>query len=295
MPPNEQTMTRESETFCPSDADVVLKSSDSVRFGLYRRILSESSPFFKDMFSLPQMDPPCTGSSVQKSEVDFFPPVVAVSESSEVLDALLRFVYPGEDPEVETLDELSVALAAALKYDVARAITILRRMLVSPRFVEKDPLRVYSIACRFDLETESQIAASYTLSVNLLECPLTQDLKYMTAWSYRRLLDLHRRRADAAVSLLAAADTDELAKCPQCSAAHYGSLSPPRWWKLFLTRAEVELRARPTSAVIFSMKFLSEVGQVGQTGCTYCPVSILESHEFLEKLKKAIDELPSTM
>ena len=40
---------------CPTaDTDIILKSSDDVQFNAYRRILIEASPFFSDMFSLPQ-------------------------------------------------------------------------------------------------------------------------------------------------------------------------------------------------------------------------------------------------
>ncbi|OCB91212.1 hypothetical protein A7U60_g1559 [Sanghuangporus baumii] len=287
-------MPRESDMFSPPDADVVLQTSDEVRFGVYRRILVESSPFFRDMFSLPQARPP-TRSSTSGEEPELgcssSAPVVDVSEPSEVLDALLRLVYPGQDPDVKTLDEVSVLLEAAMKYDMTRAIATLRRILVSPSFVENEPVRAYSIACRHDLESEAQIASSYTLGINVLDNPPLEDLKYMTAWSYHRLLTLHRHRADAALRLLDSANTEEI-KCMQCNSAHYGSLCPPRWWTQFVGRAKEELRARPTTGVVFSMKFLAESGQ---TGCQRCLGSVMESHAFLEGLKSRIDELPSAV
>ncbi|KAL5487561.1 hypothetical protein ACEPAI_5669 [Sanghuangporus weigelae] len=285
-------MPRESDMFSPPDADVVLQTSDEVRFGVYRRILVESSPFFRDMFSLPQARPTSSTSGEEsESDCSSSAPVVDVSEPSEVLDALLRLVYPGEDPEVKTLDEVSVLLEAVMKYDMTRAIATLRRILVSPSFVEKEPVRVYSIACRHDLDPEAQIASSHTLSMNVLESPPSEDLKYMTAWSYHRLLTLHRHRADAALKFLDSANTEEI-KCMQCNSAHYGSLCPPRWWTQFVGRAKEELRARPTTRVVFSMKFLAESGQ---TGCQRCLGSVLESHAFLERLKSRIDALPSTI
>ena len=68
--------------------------------------------------------------------------------------------------------------------------------------------------------------------------------------------------------------------------------SPPRWWDDFVLRAKDELRARPTSDVVFSMAFLA---QSAQAGCERCGGSILAAHAFLEELKKNIDALPSTI
>ena len=133
--------------------------------------------------------------------------------------------------------------------------------------------------------------------MNILDCPLSEDLKHITAWSYHRLLDLDRRRATAALAALDEAvsppgEGESEVKCAQCTASHYGSLCPPRWWLEFARRAREELRVRPTSEVVFSMRFLAESSH---TGCQRCPGSILESHAFLERLKDRIDALPSTI
>ncbi|EJD01656.1 uncharacterized protein FOMMEDRAFT_88353 [Fomitiporia mediterranea MF3/22] len=267
------------EPFNAPDADVVLQTCDGVRFGVYRRILAEASPFFRDMFSLPQSG----------TEEGGTVPVVEVSETAEVMGTLLKLVYPGVGPEIKTLDEVSMVLGAAMKYDMLRAIETLRRLLITPSFVEKEPTRVYAIACRYDLESEARVASSYTLRINVLDGPLSDDLKYITAWSYHRLLDLHRRRADAALRVLESAVLEDV-KCMQCNSAHYGSLCPPRWWTEFVGKAKEELRARPTTDVVFSMAFLAASGR---TGCQRCSGSILESYAFLEGLKKRIDELPA--
>ncbi|KAF8262050.1 hypothetical protein EI94DRAFT_1604033 [Lactarius quietus] len=66
-------------------ADVILCSSDLVSFHVHKSILAISSPFFNDMFSLPQ---PC-GEKV----VDGLP-IVHVSEDSKLLHSLLMVLYP---------------------------------------------------------------------------------------------------------------------------------------------------------------------------------------------------------
>ncbi|KLO14555.1 hypothetical protein SCHPADRAFT_309748 [Schizopora paradoxa] len=264
--------------FQTAQGDVTLRSVDNVDFRVYKCILAEASPFFKDLFTLPQ--PP-------SQEMDT--PVIDVSEDAEVLNVMLGLIYPGTDPKLETLDSISQALAVAMKYEAVRAIETLRRLLVSPPLLEAEPLRIYAIACRFDLEEEARIASRHTLRLNILDSDLSDDLKYITAYSYHRLLNLHRRRAQAALKELKLEDD---VKCMQCSASHYGAISPPRWWTDFERRAREELSVRPTSDIVFSMEFLA---QSSNTGCQRCPGSILDSYAFLQRVKQKIDDLPSTI
>ncbi|TCD61361.1 hypothetical protein EIP91_008551 [Steccherinum ochraceum] len=235
------------------------------------------------MFTLPQA-PPADG---EEPTV----PVVDVEETHATLDTLLRIVYPMVDPWIETLDELSLVLGAAVKYDLAVATETLRKILVAPRFVSKWPTRVYAIASRYDLEEEAKIASRYTLSVNVLDCPLSEDLKYITAYAYHRLLDLHRTRAKAAQELLLDMPPDNV-KCMLCNGTHYGTFLAPKWWTQFQSMAREELKQRPTTDVIFSMPFLA---QVASAGCDRCAGSILGSYAFLEELRKKIDDLPATI
>ena len=182
---------RTPSPFTASDADVVLRTDDGAQLRAHRRVLIEASPFFRDLFSLPQ--PPTTDDGV---------PVVDVTENSSIMEHLLLLVYPGADPTISTLSEIAELLNVAVKYDMIRATETLRRLLVSPCYIEKEPTRVYAIACRHDLEEEARLASRHTLGINVLDCPLSEDLKYITAWSYHRLLDLHRRRSEAAQAAL---------------------------------------------------------------------------------------------
>lgn len=60
-------------------ADVVLRSSDGIDFRVHRIVLSLASPFFKEMFTLPQ--------PTSEPEV----PIIPMSESALLLDKALRF------------------------------------------------------------------------------------------------------------------------------------------------------------------------------------------------------------
>ncbi|KAH9833768.1 uncharacterized protein C8Q71DRAFT_798084 [Rhodofomes roseus] len=271
-----------SSYFNFDDADVILRSAApyATEFRVHKSLLSAASPFFKHMFALPQAPHSVAGPEV---------PVIDVSEPKSTLETLLRYVYPMSRPSIDTLDELTPVLEAAMKYDIISVIDILRKRLVSPDFARATPTRVYAIACRFDLEEEAKEASRYTLNVNVLDCPLHDDLKHITAYAYHRLLDLHRKRAKAAQELL---QLSEDVKCMQCNGARYHAFLPPKWWTDFHERAKQELAVRPTADVVFSMPFLA---QSAQAGCERCAGSILDAHSFLDQLRKNIDNLPSTI
>ena len=240
--------------------------------------IAASSLFFQDMFTLPQ----------PQGDNSTNPPIVEVSEKPDTLEKLLRFIYPYSNPTLNTLDDVVAVLEPASKYDVTVAIDALRVLLVSPTFL-KEPLRVYAIACRFDLEEEIKIASRHTLSTKILDSPLSEDLKHITAFQYYQLLNLHKTRAAAAQELLI---LHEDVKCMMCNGTHYGQFIPPKWWRDFQERAGKELSERPTTETIFSMAFLAESANAG---CERCAGSILTAGWFLDQLKQAIDELPSTV
>ena len=137
--------------FDDMEADVVLRSCDCVDFYVYKAVLSLASPFFKNMFSLPQ--------TTQASEqtVRQSAPVVDFTEGSRTLGHLLRLCYPITDPVIKKLTEVEDALEAAIKYQMDEATAIMRGMLRT--HAPNEPLKVYVIACRLNLEVEAKEAA----------------------------------------------------------------------------------------------------------------------------------------
>ncbi|KAK0207051.1 hypothetical protein DFS33DRAFT_1382132 [Desarmillaria ectypa] len=260
-----------------SDADIVLAGGDDQKrqFAVHKCILSAASSVFKIMVKLPQ----------PKAANDALP-VVDMIESSGVVFALLQFIYPVPNPTISSLDELVPVLKAAKKLDIDAAIDSLRKQLVLSEHVENEPLRVYAIAARFDLQEELKIAAKYTLKKNVLDCPLSEDLKYITAYDYHRLLDLHNRHSRAIQNMLA----------PNRYKCDGYSCSPARWWIAFIVAAKKELAERPSTDVIFRPEFLQKnvpPSQSSQYNC--CARSALSSYADLLTLKKHIDELPFTV
>lgn len=272
-----------SYQFDSADADVILlttESDHSTEFHVHKCILAAASPFFYDMFTLPQetRNPP-------KQQ-----PIISVTETSHDLDIVLRCIYPVPAPKINSLDELSAALGVALKYDFEIAISVLRNLLVSQQFLQSSPVRVYAIACRYELEEEAKIASRHTLNTNILDEPPCKDLQYISAHDYHRLLSLHRRRSKAATELLTPMPSLE---CTNCNSSAFTVRQAPKWWHEFTHTAQEELSLRPTTDTIFRMEFLFKIASA--SGCARCPESVLNSWKVLESLKAAIDALPSTV
>lgn len=284
-----------SYEFDAADADVVLLSSDHVsptKFRVHKCILSLASPFFRDMFTLPQAP---SHSNSEKADI----PEIPVSESRDILEPLLRFVYPAPDPALHSLDELDPVLAAAVKYEFDTVIASLRGFLVSAPFLQASPVKVYAIACRYGLTDEAKIASRYTLGTDLLQLEevAAESLKSMVAFDYHRLLVLHKRRAEAAIEFIRKMGEEDdqcggLIKCMQCNGSVFTAQGPPKWWVEWEKSAVEELKARPTTDVVFGLDFLYEAAR--KSGCVRCMGSVLESWKVLRDLKEAIDSLPST-
>jgi len=271
--------TTTSTQFSSASADLVLRTSDGVDLRVFSAILAEASPFFADLLSLPQPELADAHASA----------VIDITEMTDVMEPLLGFVYPCPDPVIEKLDDLRPVLAAATKYDFTAAIASLRRALLSPAFLDKEPTRVYAIACMYELEEEAKLASSHTLKLDLLEGALPAELKYITAFEYHRLLHLHKERREKACELIV---RPEEVRCANCTAVQFGKPCVPKWWDDYELRAKEELRRHPVSDTIFSLQFLF---QSAAAGCPRCGTSLLASHDALTKLKASIDALPSTV
>jgi len=280
--------------FDSPDADVILKSSDAespTEFRVHRCILALASPFFRDMFSLPQ-DP---WKSPEKA------PVISVSERQDVLRVLLQFVYPIPDPPVVSLHDLDELLGAAIKYEFEAVVASLRAFLISPQLLHTSPVKVYAIACQYELEDEAKVASRYTLGRDLLtlEGDELQELKKISAFDYYRLLKLHKERAEVAVALIKRADAacgegvGGVVMCMQCNGPVFLSAGPPKWWIAWEEMAREELSLRPTTDVVFTLEFL--YGAARKSGCPRCVGSIVESWKLLKQLRNAIDTVPSTI
>ena len=197
-------------------------------------------------------------------------------------------------PNLGSLDQLSPVLDAAMKYDIAVALSRLRKMLVQPDLLEKAPLQAYAIATRWGFEEEMKTASGYTLGLDIINSPTADILNGISTAHYRRLLIFHLERAQGAQRML----DDISPRNPVCSACR---TYVERWHEEFKKRAREELSLRPTSNVICSFDFLGPIadaidaGECGMTSCRRGGKKLETYRSYLEALRKRIDTLPNTI
>lgn len=206
--------------FNDPDADVILRAplelvSDKFKdFHTHRAILSVASTFFHDMFSLPQPPQPTVGLG------DTAPPVIPVAESAEVFETFLRLIYPIEPPTVESLQLVDSLFRLAEKYMVKDVHAKLKQIVVSSPFLKDDPILVYAVARRADLEEVAELAIPHTFNINLIQDIPRTHLQMMTAETYNSLLRSH---ADRRVKLECALNKARSRPRPNSSSCTCGS------------------------------------------------------------------------
>ncbi|KZW04290.1 hypothetical protein EXIGLDRAFT_663792 [Exidia glandulosa HHB12029] len=235
--------------FASPDADLVLRCTDPERvdFFVFKRILVEGSSVFRDMLNVPT--PSSEVSSKRSSVVAGATaplPVVELPESADVVDRLLRLLYPMKKPTIDSLDVLVHIIKVADKYQLEGPMFILREALLSEKFLTEAPVRVYAVACIYSWEHEAKVASRACLAGDILKCEPFAELGDISARALMRLLQLHQTRGTLAIQLLNNFS-------PTCTGTQGSACTPaaPLWWLEFKSRAKDELRVSPTSAKIF--------------------------------------------
>lgn len=182
--PNLPSALETHPDFSSPNADAVLRSSDDVLFRIPSDLLCRASGWFKTMFTLPQ-DP-----TVDRSKP------IPMSEPASILVVLLSTVDGRALPSLNNSDELEPLLAAAQKYEMPLAISVLRLASAS-RLNKMAPLRLYSIACRMGWEDEAKEASSRTLKQNLFASNAQVELAAMETLHRDRVVDLYCWRREA--------------------------------------------------------------------------------------------------
>ncbi|KAI0248055.1 hypothetical protein BJV78DRAFT_1285095 [Lactifluus subvellereus] len=175
-------------------ADVILRSADLVNFHVHKSALVTSSPFFSDMFSLPQ--PP-------NDEVVDGLPVVHVPEDAEVLNSLISMLYPVPPEIPHTDDNILALLGASQKYDMPTVQSsvraeVRRKGLLSPKGAEA--FRVYAIAYGKRLIPEMETTARLTLDYPMTFEFLGAALRSFEGWALRDLANFRQRCTDSLTS-----------------------------------------------------------------------------------------------
>ena len=234
-------MSNSPYTFDAHSADVILRAplqsgSDQFKdFHIHKIILSVASTFFHDMFSLPQ---PAT-------EDDTLP-IITVTESAEVFEVFLRLIYPIEPPAITSLQLVDDLFRLAEKYMANGVHAKLRQTLVpSSSFLRDDPIWVYALACRANLDAEAELAVALTFKIDPVRDITHTHLQMMSAGTYNRLLTAHATRRAALISAVNRANPPPYPGECSCGLRFYSKLrkdiSLIVWARPFLDKQRLDL------------------------------------------------------
>ena len=179
-----------------ANADIIIQSCDSINFRVHKLVLSLSSPFFSDMFSLPQP-------SESDQEVVDGLPVVRLSEDAEVLKCLLTMLYPIPSMIPNSYDKTLTLLGVSQKYDMDGVQSRIRAETQSkklPMPTGAAAFRAYAIASTGGLSPEKETLARLTLDSPMTFEYLCDELPFFEGWALRDLIRFRKRCRDNLIS-----------------------------------------------------------------------------------------------
>ena len=270
------------------DADIILRSSDLVDFHVHKSALVASSPFFRDMFSLPQP---------QNDALPEALPVLNLSEDAETLNSLISILYPVA-PEIPPHGEdILTLLSAATKYDMDAVQSFIRAEVSHKKLLSSSSagaLHVYAVAYNKGLVPEMAAAARDTLG-----CPLTfqclgDSLRSFEGGALRDLADFRMRSMDKFLSnLIPFVDCLQgpskiWVGCPTAKGGNNTRSLPP--WLEFVYSGPIPpcsfTETIPTSAKLGDRFMKCLQSHVKQKDCNFCmKVHILEGENYCENLR----------
>lgn len=259
-----------SHPFDHSNADVILRSSDKepVDFRAFKLLLSLASPFFSEIFSLPQPSTPLVYSDEYRDPGGL--PVIQMTEDRETLCLLLGLCFPvsvSEIPHFSSLQELQKVIEATFKFEMEGLQKYLRAELIALRFIEAQPLRVFAIAYRYGWDTEARKASRYTLRHHM-NSTFVSELGYISGATYYRLQEYHRMCGEVASTRVTLqpvlAEHDDgwtWITCKRCPGAFSRGRDVPevrRWWAEWIHKVAEEVRLRPWGDAVKKWDFLKD-------------------------------------
>jgi hypothetical protein len=295
-------------------ADIVLETSDSVQFPVTKAILMVASPFFEQMFTLPQpeessvktefADQPtetvCTLQSGKTVEI------VKIPEDATTLDHLLRIIYPVKFARLraENSEDVEIAhklLTAATKYEIPVVIQEICEALTatitsqSSSVTPSSAIRIYAIACRHGLAEEARAAAHACLYGQLCRT-YVPELEFISAGAYYRLLEYHHEVALKAADCIQNLEylPDEIRKTVRCNRL-YTNNDFARWWLTFVQAALKIVKIAPLSHEIYSSNMQAAILSLANE-CNCCKNSIHGKWHTMERaIKERISEMAETV
>lgn len=276
-------------------ADIILQSSDLITFRVHKLTLAISSPFFNDLFSLPQ---PPDGEAVDGL------PVVHVSEDAEVLHSLLTLHYPIPSVMPTSYEQTLTLLAASEKYCMDAVSSTVRSVIVPP--TTEAAFRAYAIASRKRLIPEMEAAARITLDHPMTFELIMDALPLFENSALHDLLDFRERCRDNLLSFFVsfADGTDNLSKvwnnCHMTKRPYGGKNVVAEWFHDLVSQQVKNLQdpyyacPLPKSSTLHKEYNEALCSHISRIQCTSCSkLYSMEAHrdEWLCRATKARDEV----
>ncbi|ETW80397.1 hypothetical protein HETIRDRAFT_240500, partial [Heterobasidion irregulare TC 32-1] len=178
-----------------ADADLVVRSSNKVDFHVHKFLLSLASPVFKDILSIPDTTI-YSGASVEYKDGIL---VIHVAEQRQVLENLLRLVYPTDNGKLPDLSSVRELFRAMDKYEMLDLFpqTLDRNLRDIAR---AHPFAAYAIACRYQKLALANEIAPFTLQQPFLADAFDEeDVNLITTYQYNQLHQYHQKCRDSAL------------------------------------------------------------------------------------------------
>jgi hypothetical protein len=246
-----------------------------------------ASPFFSELFSLPQTSAPL---AYDERQDPCGLPIIQMTEDRETLRLLLSLCFPvsiSKIPHFSSLREIQKVIEAAFKLEMEGLQRYLRTELISLRFIEAQPLRVFAIAYRYGWDREARMAARYTLRHHMNPA-FFLELGYISGATYYRLQEYHRMCGEVASSRVtlqpALAEHDDgwtwitCQRCPGTMASDRDCPDVRSWWAQWIHKVAEEVRVRPWGEAVKKWDILKDALRQAEA----CPNCAKRAREDLE-------------
>ncbi|TFY63450.1 hypothetical protein EVG20_g6302 [Dentipellis fragilis] len=278
--------------FDAANADVILRSSQSIDFRVRKANLSDASPFFETMFSLPQQDPRADNHKSQDADdyVDGLP-VVQMQESTTTLHHFLTAVCPRILLSLpSSFEECIPVLAAAKKFEMHAEMATFRTAMRAAGMYDapgtpREVLRAYGTACREGLEEEATSTAGTTLSHPTYGLGLYGDaIRSVSGNALHTLLcEYDQDSRNEVFSVLEDAVRMPLGRFPLLSSCRdlgayktvYRDAVAPKWWvdywNVILDEVESGMRKQTAQAIVNGLDLYKAMSNhAHQSACKSC-------------------------
>lgn len=245
------------------DGDIVLRSSDKIDFHVDLVLLRRASSFFDDLAKLPH---PPTASDATGSEP------LEMEEPADVLNIILRHLYPVVPPSITTSAQSEHLLRAVNRLDLS--IYSLDRAL-DAHLASMPPLRAWALAIRYNRTTaRRESVARYLIGEDQ---PLEHFLVELDSVSAKDLAILLSIKKQAVATA-----TKQLQHVRFCCQSHRSI--PLRYWQ--------KIEMSPLDSTLLSDDVLGPL--VRETGRDCCE-TYFESPSSLTKRRKAREAIKSIL